>query len=52
MEPANGPLEDHFPLQRSGFQVPCSCCRVYIKQIKTVTSKLQWILGRSLVGAE
>ena len=23
MEPENGPLEDYFPLQPSGFQVPC-----------------------------
>ena len=23
LEPENGPLEDYFPLQPSGFQVPC-----------------------------
>ena len=23
MEPEHGPLEDYFPLQTSGFQVPC-----------------------------
>ena len=23
MEPGNGPLEDYFPLQPTGFQVPC-----------------------------
>ena len=33
MEPENGPLEDDFPLQPSGFQVPCSSSRVYVLHV-------------------
>ena len=31
MEPQNAPLKDYFPLQLSGFQIPCLSSRAYTK---------------------
>ena len=42
MEPESGPLEDNFPLQPGGFQVPCQVSWVYysVKHITVPGSQL------------